>query len=304
MSRLVGIAFVAAATACFAVMDITTKVVALVAPLMMALAMRNGLQALLVGATLLPRRGLGLLRTRRPVLQVLRGLMLVGCSGTAFLAVQVMPVAEFTAIVLLTPLALTALAAWRGGSRIGLAQWALVFGGFAGALLIVRPHGQALSDGIALPLAIIFVNTAYQWVTALLAGQEDAGTMQLWTAGTGALVTAAALPFVWTALPAWAWGSLVLLAALATLAHGLLILAYRHAPVVVLAPYFYLQIAYATLGGWLLFGQVPDAKAALGIALIAVCGAAGTWLSAGPRTAPPTSNPERSASHVQEPDQR
>ncbi len=289
MSRLAGIGFVAAATACFAVMDMTTKVVALVAPLMMALAMRNGLQALLVGATLLPRRGLRLLHTQRPALQALRGLMLVGCSGTAFMAVQVMPVAEFTAIVLLTPLALTALAAWRGAHRIGLTQWALVLGGFIGALLIVRPRGDAWAGGIVLPLAIIVVNTAYQWVTALLASHEDAGTMQLWTAGTGVAVTSVALPFVWTALPAWAWGLLLLLAALATLAHGLLILAYRHAPVVVLAPYLYLQIAYATLGGWLLFGQIPDARAAWGIGLIAACGAAGTRLAT--RRPQPVSTP-------------
>jgi drug/metabolite transporter (DMT)-like permease len=288
MSRLAGIGFIAAATGCFALMDSATKAVSVVAPMMMALAMRNGLQAALVAGMLLPRRGLALLRTRRPLLQVLRGLMLLGCSGTAFIAVQVMPVAEFTAIVLLTPLALTALAAWRGDHRVGALQWALVLGGFVGALLIVRPSaagGPALAAGIGLPLAIIVVNTAYQWLTALLARREDAGTLQLWTAGTGLAVTAAALPFVWTALPAWAWGLLVLLAALATLAHGLLILAYRHAPVAVLSPYLYLQIAYATLGGWLFFGQWPDARAALGIALIAACGAAGTRLSgAAPRS--------------------
>lgn len=282
MSRLAGIGLIAGATGCFALMDTATKAVAVVAPMMMALALRYGLQVVMIGGALLPRHGLRPLRTRRPLLQVLRGLMMLGCSGTAFLAVQVMPVAEFTAIVLLTPLALTALAAWRGDSRVGTRQWALVLGGFAGALLIVQPRGQALAAGIVLPAAIIVVNTTYQWITARLARQEDAGTMQLWTAGTGLAVTAAALPFVWTALPAWAWALLVLLAVLATLAHGLLILAYRHAPVAVLSPYLYLQIAYATLGGWLAFGQWPDARAALGIALIAACGAAGARLSAAP----------------------
>lgn len=303
MSRLAGIGFIAGATGCFALMDSATKAVSIVAPMMMALALRNGLQAALVAGTLLPRRGLALLRTRRPLLQLLRGLMLLGCSGTAFMAVQVMPIAEFTAIVLLTPLALTALAAWRegrrDGQRVGARQWTLVLGGFVGALLIVRPSaggGRALASGIGLPLAIIVVNTAYQWLTALLARQEDAGTLQLWTAGTGLAVSAVALPFVWTALPAWAWGLLVLLAALATLAHGLLILAYRHAPVAVLSPYLYLQIAYATLGGWLFFGQWPDARAAAGIALIAACGAAGTRLAgAAPRSSSSTSSTAKEA---------
>ncbi|MFT3820132.1 MAG: DMT family transporter [Rubrivivax sp.] len=276
MSRLVGIGLLVGATGCFATMDTATKAVSVVAPMMMALALRYGMQAVLVGGALLPRHGLGRLRTRRPLLQLLRGLMMLGCSGTAFLAVGVMPVAEFTAMVLLTPLALTALAAWQGSQRVSLRQWLLVLGGFAGALLIVRPRGQAFGAGIGLPLAIVFVNTAYQWVTARLARLEDAGTMQLWTTGTGLAVTAAALPFYWTPLPGWAWGLLAVLAVLATLAHGLLILAYRRAPVAELTPYLYGQIAFATLGGWLAFGQWPDVWATLGMALIAACGVAGT----------------------------
>jgi drug/metabolite transporter (DMT)-like permease len=64
-----------------------------------------------------------------------------------------------------------------------------------------------------------------------------------------------------------------------TLGHFMLIVSLTRAPVVVLTPYLYLQIAFATLGGWLVFSHVPDAWSLSGIALVAVSGVFGTWLT-------------------------
>lgn len=281
MRALAGIGFIVAAVGCFAAMDLVTKSIALAVPVAMALAMRNALQTAVLGSLLLPSRGRALFRTRRPWLAFVRGALLLGCSVTAYAAVQVMPLAEFTAIVLLTPLALTAVAAVTERRAIGIVQWTLVAGGAAGALLVVVPaDGMTATGGVALPLAVVGVNTAYQWVTSQLAQGEDAGAMQMWAGATGFALTAAALPAAWTPLPLGTWALLGVLAALATLGHTLLLHAYRRAPVAVLTPYLYLQIAYATLGGWLVFSQVPQARSLAGIALIAACGAAGTWRAA------------------------
>lgn len=51
------------------------------------------------------------------------------------------------------------------------------------------------------------------------------------------------------------------------------------APASTLTPYLYAQIAFAMLGGWLVFSHVPDGWALMGMALIAVCGAAGAWIT-------------------------
>ncbi len=40
------------------------------------------------------------------------------------------------------------------------------------------------------------------------------------------------------------------------------------------------------LGGWLVFGHVPDGWAMLGMLAIAVCGAGGAWLTARERRLP------------------
>ena len=92
---------------------------------------------------------------------------------------------------------------------------------------------------------------------------------------------------VWTALPSWNWWALLcLMGLMGTVGHFFLILAYHRAPASTLTPYLYAQIAFAMVGGWLVFSHVPDAASLVGMALIAVCGAAGAWLTVRERREP------------------
>ena len=104
--------------------------------------------------------------------------------------------------------------------------------------------------------------------------------MHLYTGWVGTLLASLSLPFVWTHLGAsWLWLSLCLMGVMATIGHFMLILAYQRAPAATLTPYLYLQIAFAMLGGWLMFSHVPDGWSLAGMALIALCGAGSAWLT-------------------------
>lgn len=290
MSRaLAGIGFMLAAVACFAVLDTTTKAISLMVPALMALWFRNLVQASITTALALRLRGPGVLRTRHPRLQVLRGALLLGTSLFAFLSLRHMPVGEFTSILMTTPLVVTALAALVLGERVSLLRWLLVLGGFGGVLLILRPGAQALGWALAFPLALVACNAGFQLLTSRLAKSEDPITTHVWTGGSGLLLTTLALPFVITPLPqAWLWLALGLIGLAGTVGHFLLILAYQRAPASTLTPFNYAQIGFATLGGWLVFGHMPDALSFAGIALVAACGAGGAWLTAREgRPAPP-----------------
>jgi drug/metabolite transporter (DMT)-like permease len=56
------------------------------------------------------------------------------------------------------------------------------------------------------------------------------------------------------------------------LGHYLFTLAYRHAPASILAPMTYLQLLWAGLMGWLIFGTIPDSTSLIGMAIIAASG--------------------------------
>lgn len=275
-----GIALAVAATACFASLDSGTKLVGASLPLITALWIRYLVQAVLVSAVLLPARGLAAFRTAHPRFQLLRGLLLLSTSGLAYASLLFMPVGEFTAVVMLTPLAVTVLVAVVLRQPVSLPRWLLVAGGFAGALLVIRPGGAAFQWATLLPLALVACNAWFQVLTSRLAGTEDPLTMQLYSAWIGTIAVAAGLPWAW-APPAdvRTWAVLGGMGFFAVLGHYLLTLAYRRAPVATLMPYMYGQIGFAMLGGLWLFGHVPDGMALAGIGLIALCGAAGAWLT-------------------------
>jgi drug/metabolite transporter (DMT)-like permease len=235
----------------------------------------------------MPARGWQVWRTRRLAWQLVRGLLLLTSSLLAFVSLRYLPVGEFTAIVMITPLVITLLAATLLKEHVSGLRWALVAGGFAGTLLIMRPGGASFGWSSLLPLALVASNAGFQVLTSKLARTEDPVTMHLYTGWTGTLLSTLALPFVWVAIPdPWLWAGLAFMGLMGTVGHFLLILAYYRAPAATLTPYLYSQIGFAMLGGFLVFSHVPDDLSMAGIVMIAICGAAGAWLTVRERRGP------------------
>jgi len=285
-NALAGIAMTVGACACFSALDTTTKWVSGAVPLLMALWFRYFFQAAATTALIVPLRGRTIWRTRRLAWQLVRGLLLLASSLLAFLSLRYMPVGEFTAIVMITPLAMTVLAATVLKEHVSPVRWLLVVGGFVGTLIIIRPGASHFGWTALMPLALVACNSSFQVLTSRLARTEDPVTMHLYTGWTGALLSGLALPFAWAALPdARLWVALCFMGLTATVGHFLLILAFYRAPAATLTPYLYAQIAFAVLGGLLVFSHVPDDLSLVGMGMIAICGAAGAWLTARERRA-------------------
>ncbi|MGJ7535840.1 MULTISPECIES: DMT family transporter [Variovorax] len=284
---LAGIGLVLVAVACFATLDTATKASTAGVPILMGVWFRYAFQAVATTAVLLPLHGTALLRTRHPRYQLLRGALLLVSSTLAFLSLRYMPLAEFTSIVLIAPLVITLLAATTLKEYVSPLRWVLVAGGFIGTLVILRPGGDAFSWAILLPIGLVLTNAWFQVLTSKLAQTENPLTMHFYTGWVGALIASLAVPFVWTELDSWHWWALLcLMGFMGTVGHFILILAYQRAPASTLTPYLYAQIAFAMLGGWLIFSQLPDRYSLIGMAMIAVCGAAGAWLTVRERRVP------------------
>lgn len=276
---LAGIALVVLSTALFASLDGTSKfLVVNGVPALMGIWARYQVQAAITTAVVLPLHGWRALRTTRPLLQVLRGLLLFGCSAFMFASLRFVSLGDLTAIVLSTPLVITLLAALWLHEKVTPLRWLLVIGGFVGTLVILRPGSTHWTWAMMLPLCLVACNSAFQVLTGHLARAENPLTTHLYTGWTGTLIAALALPFVWRSdLPTSVWLAMGLAGLLAAVAHLLLILGYQRAPAMTLTPYLYAQIAFAVLGDWLVFSHQPDGLSAMGMGLIALCGAGGAW---------------------------
>lgn len=280
---LQGILLLVFAVACFAVLDTTIKVVSVSVSVLIALWCRYLFQAVTMAALMLPTRGWRSLRTRHPVLHAVRGVLLLLTSGLGFFSLKYMPIGEFTAVIMLTPLMVTLLAALFLKERVNGLRWLLVLGGFSGALLVVQPGQTDLGWAVLLPVCGVIVYATFQILTSRMARSEDPMTLHLYTGWVGTLIMSVALPWVWQPITEpHLWGQLLLAGLMGTVGHFMLILAFARTPAATLAPYLYTQIAFAMLAGWLVFDHVPGRLEMLGIGLIVVCGATAAWLAARP----------------------
>ncbi len=277
---LLGISLLLVAMACFAILDTTTKRVTTVVPVLMAVWARYFFQAILTTAVVLPLKGSAVLRTEHPRQHLVRGVLLVAVTALAFLSLKFMPVAEFTAIVMIVPLTVTLLASRMLGEHVSLPRVGLVCGGFIGSLMIVRPGTAVFGWSLLIPLALVIVNTAFQLLTSKMARTEEALTTQFYTTWVGVALSSLFLYWSWVPISdTQVLLELVLMGVSASVGHFFLIMAFERSPAGALMPYMYSQIGFAMLGGWLVFDHVPDQFSMLGIGLITACGTAGGWLT-------------------------
>lgn len=268
-----GIALAVSATLCFALLDTLSQFMGRFVPVVMAVWTRFLVQTVLTGVLLWPQYGKQLLYTRRPFLQFARGALMVSSSALAFMSLQHVPVGEFTAIMMLTPLVITLLAAALLRERISRLGWWLVAGGFAGALIVVRPKGSDFSAGIFLPLLLVGVNAGFQILTSKLVRTEHPAGVHFYSGLFGLIACSLLLPLAWEPMDSvWLWLGVMGIGVFGSVGHYLLILAYQRAPASRITVYLYSQIGFATLAGWVAFGHTPDQWTLLGIALIAFCG--------------------------------
>jgi drug/metabolite transporter (DMT)-like permease len=214
-------------------------------------------------------------RTRAPGLQVLRSLLLLGCTLSFAEALAHIPIADATAVGFASPIITVALAALLLREAVGWRRWLGVVVGLVGVMIAVRPPfltGQPLHWAYLLPLATAIMFAFYQIITRRLAQVDDPRVTILHTSLLGTLIGFAMLPFVYIPPMPLEWAGLVAIGLLGAFSHGLLVLAHQRAPASLLAPLSYTQLIWAGLAGILLFSDWPDAITLLGAAIIAAGG--------------------------------
>lgn len=247
-------------------------------PLLVLSWVRYAVHLLLVLALVLPLRGPGVLRSKRPREQVLRGVAMLMATLMFFSALRYLPQAEATAINFLAPMIVLALAPWLLREPPRLSRWVACGVAFAGVLVIVRPGGGLHPLGVALGLLTACCMAA-QYIATRRVAADDPFTSIVWSGAVGTVCLTLALPWylpqalpVLKALGPAQWALLISTGVSGALGHLLQIGAYRNAGASTLAPFVYLQIISASAVGWLVWGHFPDALTWLGIAIICASG--------------------------------
>lgn len=217
-------------------------------------------------------RPLDALRPRNPRLQAVRGVCVVASSILFVYGVKQMTMAQATTISFLSPLLITILSIPLLGETVGIRRWAAVGAGMIGMLVVVRPGLGGFQ-----PAALFGVASSFFWALALIITRKICNTdapqtTVAWSAAIGSIVLTALLPFeaVWPTPNQFAL--CLVLGVLASGGQWLVILAHRLAPASLIAPFFYSQLLWVSVLGYIVFGNVPDHWTVTGAAIIIASG--------------------------------
>lgn len=218
-------------------------------------------------------RGKSILQTKRPSLQIGRGVLAV-CSGLLFVfAVQYVPLADAVAASFVAPFFLTIMGATFLGEKVGIRRWSAVAVGFVGALIIIRPGMGVIHPAAMLVVVAAACYAARQVIGRLLSDTDKTVTTIAYTSLTASFLISLPLPFFWHwPESGFHWLALFSMAILAGTGEVIVIKALEVAEAVVVAPIHYSLLVWGTLYGYLVFNQLPDQWTWIGTATIMAAG--------------------------------
>ena len=272
--RLLGIGLALAAYFLFVCLDGSAKWLGLVGiPAFQVIFVRYAVHFGLAAVINLPRKGLGLLQTKSPKLELLRALALLGSTLCNFTAVRYLPLTVTGAISFTIPLIITALSVFVLRELVGWRRWTAIAVGFIGVLIIVRPGSEVFHPATLLSLGGATSYACYAMLTRRLAGVDSAGTQQFYGAALPTIVIAplALVNWVWPSTPT-GWIVLSLIGVIGFVGHQFITVAHNFAPASALAPFSYVQILFFAGASWLIFQQPPDLWFFLGAPIVMASG--------------------------------
>jgi drug/metabolite transporter (DMT)-like permease len=219
-------------------------------------------------------------RSHWPAL-LFRAVLLLIATFCFVAAIRVMPLADALAIVFVAPFIVLLVGKFYLDEDVGPRRVAAAMVGFVGVMFVIQPSFAAFGAVALFPLGTAVGFAFYILVTRGLSRRVHPVTLQF---HTGLIASLLCLPVmllaegtgsslldpVWPEGIAWLW--LMGVGFFAALSHMMMTYALSLAPSATLAPLQYLELPVATLLGFLVFRDFPNALTLAGIAIIVGAG--------------------------------
>ena len=261
------------AMGCFIVNDSLVKYASETMPAMQLIFVRGVMATLLVLAV---AKAMG--ATRR-IREIARGWVavraVVDAVATMLFLVSLfnLPLANATAINMASPLIITVLAAVFLGERLGPSRWLAIGIGFAGVLLIIQPQAEGFNHYALVCLLSTVLLSVRDLVTRRVHAHVPSILVTL--SNTVAVTLLAGVLSVfdgWRVFSFYELGLLAVVAVFLATAYYLIVVSTRHGDLSLTAPFRYTAILFATVSGFVIWGDTPNVLAWCGIALVIASG--------------------------------
>jgi drug/metabolite transporter (DMT)-like permease len=215
----------------------------------------------------------GLTRTKRPLLQLVRSMLLLASTLCNFAALRYLQLDEAIALIFSTPFFVAALSGPILGEWVHWRRWTAIAVGFVGVLVVTRPGAGSFHPAALLSLSAALCYALYSISTRILARTDSNETTLFYSNLVGFLALMPVVPFAWTTPgDPLVIALMVATGAIGSFEHYLLIAAHRLAPAAVLSPFICIEIVLVTALGFLVFGDVPSRFTLTGAAIVVASG--------------------------------
>ena len=218
------------------------------------------------------KNSINYLKSGFPVLQVLRGSLLLITTCFMFSGLAYLPFAENIAIYMIGPVITTVLAYFILKEEISFLQVLIVMIGLVGALIIANPNSESFNFAVIYPFLAAICFALFTISTKFLNTSDTNQTTLLFTALSGTVLS---LPFIfiyWEQPNTFNLFLMFCLGTLATIGHFLFIDALKVIKASFAAPFVYLTVLLATFWGYILYDEIPNDNTISGAALIIIAG--------------------------------
>jgi drug/metabolite transporter (DMT)-like permease len=271
-STLQGIAIMVVGVALLTANDAISKYLTESHPVGQVICLRQAATLLVIAPYVMLVSGWGSLRVVSWPGQITRGLLFVANAALIVLGFSLLPLATVIIIMFASPIVTALFSAPLLAERVSLNRWFAILAGFTGVLVVIRPGGAGFEWALVIPVGAAIANSLRDIVTRRLSRSETSISMLMWSTlivMTAGLVTA---PFGWQPVTATAAAWFVAAGVFNATAHFLLIEALRLGEAAVIAPVRYTSLIWATLIGFFVWRELPDAWVVAGSAVIIASG--------------------------------
>lgn len=265
---VLGIVMMLMGIAGFAVMDATIKWLTADYPVAQIVALRSwfGLPLLCVFA--LYGGGLKSLRTSRPMLHTGRYLLVLALSFSFFWALSQMKLVDAIAITFAAPIFITALSVPLLRETVGWHRWIAISVGFLGVLVMLRPGTGVFQWAALVVIGSVVVYSLLMITTRAYKATESTAALMLYPQLGMSLTGIVLAPWFWVSPDLVDLGLFAIAGLFGSVGVMCVTHAFRMGPAAVISPFEYSALIWATLLGFLLWGELPDMVTLVGAAIV------------------------------------
>jgi len=216
-------------------------------------------------------------KTKWPILQIFRSLILVAEMCITILAFTLLGLAETHAIFASYPLIIAMLSGPILGEYVGWRRWLAICVGFIGILIILNPGNGIFSPYALVPLAGAILFALYGLLTRYVGQYDNSSTSFFWTGVVGSIAMTIIGLNYWDPVSKSDWSIMLLLSASGVVGHYLLIKCYEVAEASAVQPFAYLQLIWASMIGIIIFGEQITTNVLIGACIIVGAGLFTLW---------------------------